>query len=262
MNAPNDLYVIGLGVSFPEHLTKQAIDAMASCSKLYSIVQEPLLPWLPAEKMGKIEVINLLDSYVDGTLRIENYNRAADLVLEASGDGMNVGYVTYGNPMAYDTVAQLIVKKAAEQGRKARVIPGISSLDSILCDMQVDIAPAIQVFEASWMMAFQIVPRVDTHVILMQMGSFGSYRSHYGKRLSGGALTGLVEHLLAAYPREHRVSLVRSTASGQHPEKISTYTLERLSDATVEELSGASLYIPAVRQPTPNTAMLRELEAN
>jgi hypothetical protein len=68
MNAPNDLYVIGLGVSFPEHLTKQAIDAMASCSKLYSIVQEPLLPWLPAEKMGKIEVVNLLDSYVDGTL--------------------------------------------------------------------------------------------------------------------------------------------------------------------------------------------------
>jgi uncharacterized protein YabN with tetrapyrrole methylase and pyrophosphatase domain len=261
MNAPNDLYVIGLGVSFPEHLTRQAIDAMASCSKLFSIVQEPLLPWLPAEKMGKIEVVNLLDSYVDGTLRIENYNRAADLVLDASGDG-NVGYVTYGNPMAYDTVAQLIVKKAAEQGRKARVIPGISSLDSILCDMQVDIAPAIQVFEASWMMAFQIVPRVDTHVILMQMGSFGSYRSHYGKRLSGGALTGLVEHLLTVYPREHRVSLVRSTASGQHPEKISTYTLERLSDATVEELSGASLYIPAVRQPTPNTAMLRELEAN
>jgi uncharacterized protein YabN with tetrapyrrole methylase and pyrophosphatase domain len=261
MNASHDLYVIGLGVSFPEHLTKQAIDAMASCSKLYSIVQEPLLPWLPAEKMGKVEVINLLDSYVDGTLRIENYNRAADLVLEASSDE-NVGYVTYGNPMAYDTVAQLIVKKAAEQGRKARVIPGISSLDSILCDMQVDIAPAIQVFEASWMMAFQIVPRVDTHVILMQMGSFGSYRSHYGKRLSGGALTGLVEHLLTAYPKEHRVSLVRSTASGQHPEKISTYTLERLSDATVEELSGASLYIPAVRQPIPNPAMLKELEAN
>ena len=262
MTAAPDFYVIGLGVSFPEHLTKQAIDAMASCSKLFSIVQEPLLPWLPAEKMGKVEVINLLDSYVDGTLRIENYNRAADMVVQASTDGRPVGYVTYGNPMAYDTVAQLIVKKAAELGRKARVVPGISSLDSILCDMQVDIAPAIQVFEASWMMAFQIVPRVDTHVILMQMGSFGSYRSHYGKRLSGDSLTGLVNHLLAAYPKDHRVSLVRSTASGEHPEKISSYTLERLSEATVEELSGASLYIPAVRQPIPNTAMLEELEAN
>ncbi len=228
MSAPPDFYVIGLGVSFPEHLTKQAIDAMASCSKLFSIVQEPLLPWLPAEKMGKVEVINLLDSYVDGTLRIENYNRAAEMVVQASSDGRPVGYVTYGNPMAYDTVAQLIVKKAAELGRKARVVPGISSLDSILCDMQVDIAPAIQVFEASWMMAFQILPRIDTHVILMQMGSFGSYRSHYGKRLSGGALTGLVDHLLSVYPKDHRVSLVRSTASGEHPEKISSYTLERL----------------------------------
>src|ERR1700693_942962 len=110
MKAP-DLYVIGLGVSFPEHLTKQAVDAMASCSKLFSIVQEPLLPWLPAEKMGKVEVINLLDSYVDGTLRIENYNRAAEMVLQASGVGSPVGYVTYGKPMAYDTEGQLIVMK-------------------------------------------------------------------------------------------------------------------------------------------------------
>jgi hypothetical protein len=57
------------------------------------------------------------------------------------------------------------------------------------------------------------------------------------------------------------VSLVRSTASGAHPEKISSFTLERLSEATAEELSGASLYIPALRQPTPNPEMLTELEA-
>jgi hypothetical protein len=55
--------------------------------------------------------------------------------------------------------------------------------------------------------------------------------------------------------------LVRSTASGAHPEKISSFTLERLSEATAEELSGASLYIPALRQPTPNPEMLTALEA-
>jgi precorrin-2 methylase len=259
---PYDLYVIGLGVSFPEHLTAQAVEAMAGCCKLFSIVQEPLIPWLPADKVANIEVINLLDSYVDGSLRMENYNRAAEIVLQAKGDGRPVGYVTYGNPMAYDSVAQFIVRRAAEFGRSARVVPGISSLDSILCDLQVDMAPAIQIFEASWLMAFEILPRVDTHVILVQMGSFGSYRAHYGRRLEGSALTRLVNHLSSVYPNDHRVSLVRSTASGEHPEKISSFTLERLSDATAEELSGASLYIPALRQPTPNPAMLSELEAN
>ncbi len=262
MKAPCDLYIIGTGVSFPEHLTKQAVDAMASCCKLFSIVQEPLLPWLPAEKREGVEVINLLDSYVDGSIRMENYNRAAAMVLEAKGDGRPVGYVTYGNPMAYDSVAQIIARKASELGRPARVIPGISSLDSILCDLQVDMAPGIQVYEASWLMAFQVVPRVDTHVILVQVGSVGSYRAHYGQRLDGGTLGGLIDHLTSVYPKNHRVSLVRSTASGEHPEKISSFTLERLSDATAEELSGASLYIPALRQPIPDPAMLAELEAN
>jgi len=262
MKTPYDLYIIGLGVSIPEHLTIQARDAMSSCRKLFSIVQEPISLWLPPEKIGKVEVINLLDSYVDGSIRMENYNRAAEMVLEASGNGNSVGYVTYGNPMAYDSVAQIIAKRAFESGRSARVVPGISSLDSILCDIQVDMAPAIQVFEASWLLAFEIVPRVDTHVILVQMGSFGSYRAHYGHRLDGGALTDLVHHLTSVYPKDHRVSLVRSTASGEHPEKISSFTLGRLSDATAEELSGASLYIPALRQPIPNAATLTKLEAN
>jgi uncharacterized protein YabN with tetrapyrrole methylase and pyrophosphatase domain len=255
------LYVIGLGVSIHEHLTVQAIEAMASCSKLFSIVQEPLSPWLPPGKIGEIEVINLLDSYVDGSLRIDNYARAADTVLEACCDG-SVGYVTYGNPMAYDSVAQLIVQKAAESGRSVRVVPGISSLDSIMCDLQVDMAPGIQVFEASWLLAFEIIPRVDTHLILVQMGSFGSYRAHYGRKLDGSALTGLVNHLTSVYPKDQRVSLVRSTSSGEQPEKISSFTLEHLSEATADELSGASLYIPASRQPIPNVATLKELEAN
>jgi hypothetical protein len=128
--------------------------------------------------------------------------------------------------------------------------------------MQVDMAPAIQVFDASWFVAFEIVPRVDTHAVLIQMGSFGSYRAHYTRRMDGSGLTGLVQRLTSVYPKDHRVSLVRSTASGEYPEKISSFTLERLADATAEELSGASLYIPALRQPIPNDAMLAKLQAN
>jgi uncharacterized protein YabN with tetrapyrrole methylase and pyrophosphatase domain len=262
MTALYDLYIIGLGVSIPEHLTVQASEAMSSCSKLFSIVQEPVDVWLPAEKVGKIEIVNLLDCYVDGSLRIDNYKRAAEVVLAATGNGGTIGYVTYGNPMAYDSVAQLLVQMAKDSGRSARVVPGISSLDSILCDIKVDLAPAIQVFEASWLLAFEIAPRTDTQAILVQMGSFGSYRAHYGQRLDGGALTGLVNHLTSVYPKNHRVSLVRSTATGEQPEKITTFPLEQLSEATAEELSGASLYIPALRQPVPNVAVLTALEAN
>jgi uncharacterized protein YabN with tetrapyrrole methylase and pyrophosphatase domain len=262
MKMPCDLYIVGLGVSIPEHLTIQAITAMSKCSKFFSIVQEPVNLWLPSEKIGNVEVINLLNAYVDGGLRTENYDRAAKMVLEASGHGDPVAYITYGNAMAYDSVAQRIVKKASDSGLSTQVVPGISSLDSILCDLQVDMAPAIQVFEATWLLAFEIVPRVDTHVILVQMGSFGSYRAHYSRKLNGAALTELIALLTSVYPKDHTVSLVRSTASGQQPEKVTKFKIERLCEATAEELSGASLYIPALTQPAPNAALLSRLEAS
>jgi hypothetical protein len=90
-----DFYIIGLGVSIPEHSTVQAIDAMSCCFKLFSIVQEPVSLWLPSERLGKVEVINLLESYVEGSLRTENYGRAAEIVLKARSTDDSIGYVTY-----------------------------------------------------------------------------------------------------------------------------------------------------------------------
>ena len=161
-----DLFIIGLGVIIPEHVTRQASQALSKCRRIYSIVQEPPHLWLPADSFAQTEVVNALGFYREGELRANNYKRAALAITEAIGGGRPLGYVTYGNPTSYDRVAQELVEHGKKRGFTVEIVPGISSVDTILCDLMIDMAPGIQVFEASWLFTCQISPIPTIPVLL------------------------------------------------------------------------------------------------
>jgi uncharacterized protein YabN with tetrapyrrole methylase and pyrophosphatase domain len=254
-----DLFIIGLGVAIPSHITVQATRAMSRCARLYSIVQDPRRLWLPPENSG-IKVINALEMYVEGSIRIQNYERVARTIVAALDHARPLGYVTYGNPMAYDRVAQNLVHYAKQQGFAVQVVPGVSSLDTVLCDLNVDMAPAIQVFEASWLFACQIQPHVSIPALLMQVGAFGSLRTHYTQRQDGSSLRELMDYLCRFYPGSHPVSLVRSSGQEDRPAHIRRVSLASLCEVTADDLSGASLYIPALEKAKPQSEIISKME--
>jgi uncharacterized protein YabN with tetrapyrrole methylase and pyrophosphatase domain len=173
-------------------------------------------------------------------------------IMDALKSGGVVRYVTYGNPMAYDRVAQNLVRSAKEADVRVRIVPGISSLDTVLCDLNIDMAPAIQVFETSWLVACQVQPRTDIPLLLMQVGTFGSLRTHYTSRQDGSSLLELVEHLCISYPADHVTFLVRSTGNERHEADVHPISLINLCKVTAEQLGGASLYVPALTDLQPN----------
>ena len=161
--------------------------------------------------------------------------------------------------MAYDRVAQNLISYAKELGLTTKVAPGISSLDTVLCDLQVDMAPGIQVFEASWLVACHIQPRVDVSLLLLQAGTFGSLRTHYTKRQDGSSLAELIVYLGSFYPQSHLMSLVRSTGHEDQPAKVRRVSLGNLGEVTADDLSGASLYIPPLVNSLPNETIITRM---
>ena len=254
------LYVIGLGIIIPDHSTKQALNAMSSCVRLYSIVQEPPALWLPPASASPIEVVNVLEMYVEGSLRRENYDRVAKRILLAAEQTGPIGYVTYGNPMAYDSVAQHLAKHSIEAGIPIEIIPGISSVDTILCDIGADMAPGLQVFEASWLMAHEVELRVDTAAILVQVGTFGSLRTRYKTQPAGSSLSELVDYLTRVYPPSHSVSLIQSPNRLGQKARIRTIALGELCNVDSDDLLGGSMYIPALSWPKPNKDVLVKMQ--
>jgi hypothetical protein len=240
-----ELYLIGLGVMIPEHVTAQAIRALSRCSQIYTLIRESPHLWIPADKLGQIEIIDVLNWYVEGEVRTHNYDYVARKIYSALSPGKNVGYVTYGNPMAYDSVAQNLISLCEAAGLRAHIVPGISSLETVLCDLRRDIAPGIQVYDASWLVACEIQPRVDVPLLLVQIDTFGSFRTHYNSLREGDSLKELVQHCCRFYPTQHSVYLVRSRGDETRPAHIMDVRLSQLCDVTGEELRGTSLYFPA-----------------
>lgn len=254
------LIIIGLGVKIPDHITVEAQRAMAGCAIIYSIVQEPPRLWLPTDRLTKTRVINALDLYIEGALRAQNYEQVARTIHGSLQGGANVGYVTYGNPMAFDSVTQHLIRLAREDDTPLEIIPGISSVDTILCDLNADMAPGIQIIEASWVVAYKVQLHLDLPVLLLQIGAFGSLRTHYKDPPSGRSLIGLSAYLLLFYPATHRGLVVRSSSAAAERRTVFEVPLGELSSISGDDLGGASLYIPALDIGRPDRTVISEME--
>jgi len=239
------LYVIGLGIKIPDHTTVEALRIMSKCTRIYSIVQESPQLWLPPGRTSEVPVVNVLGMYAEGAVRTENYDRVASAIFKALTETQTVGYVTYGNPLAYDSVAQNLIRQAQRSGTRIEIVAGISSIDTLLCDLGVDMAPGIQIYEASWLVASRVRLNVAAAAILLQLGTFGSFRAHYRDWRSAGSLEELRSYLMGSYPSSHKVTLVQSSNQLQ-PARITEVILEKLCQVGAEDFMGASMYVPAI----------------
>ncbi len=245
------LYVIGVGVQIPGHTTIAALEALSRCDRIYTLVQQPPDMWLPAGRTAVTEIVNLMGLYSEGALRSDNYSRVANTILQGLNQVGCVGYVTYGNPMSYDSVAQTLAREAVNAPWRLEIIAGVSSIDTILCDLRIDMAPGIQVYEASWLEATRTPLNASAAVILTQLGHFGTMRAHYRQPRRGELLAGLVAYLSAFYPESHTVMLVQSS-SDTRPASVARVELRDL--CRIEDKDWAeSMYIPPV-QPAQLTA--------
>jgi precorrin-4 methylase len=154
--------------------------------------------------------------------------------------------VTYSNPLAYDSVAQNVIRYAQQSGIPFRVVPGISSIDTLVCDLGWDMAPGLHIYQASRLVAAQVELRPDVAAIVLQIGAFGSFRARYRTPPSGASLAGLVTYLNRFYPPSHRVYVVRSSSQPDRSANVRTLELGKLCDAQTQDILNASMYIPAV----------------
>jgi precorrin-2 methylase len=248
------LYIVGLGVMIPGHVTVAATEALSRCQRIYSIVQEPPALWLPRGHNDLTPIVNVMSLYEEGALRSDNYARVASTILEGLRQVSAIAYVTYGNPLSYDSVAQTLVREAGRFDADVQVVPGISSIDSILCDLRVDMAPGIQIYEASWLVTSETQLNPSVAAILLQLGHFGSLRAHYRQRRRE-SLADLSSYLCRFYPELHTMYLVQSS-NGSRAATISPVAITQL--CTVDEADWAeSAYLPPVQQaqlyPTVHT---------
>ena len=250
--------LIGSGMQIPEQLTLESLDALRQCHEIYSILSPAEQEHLPEEFSPRLK--SLWPLYKPGAPRADVYASEVETILEAAARHAPVAYLTPGHPIVFDRVTQGIITAAPTRGLTYKIFPGISSLDTMLVDLQRDIAPGIQIYDATSMVVAHIEPRVDLDCLLFQIAVFGTTYVAAGYQTLPDAFALLQAHLLQFYPPEHEVIQVTSAFQGKPAAHLNHFALQHLSgpECRIQVPSG-SLFIPRLRSLTPDPALLAQI---
>jgi len=175
---PVDVYIIGTGMRGYQQMTKEAEMAVEASDRLYSIhLSEIYGEYL--DGLG-VDRYDLRDCYSEGKDRVETYEEIADEVLQGAkeSDGP-VTFALYGHPMVFVSPSRKVINRAKEKGMTVETRPGISSMDCLYVDLQLDPGQSgIQMYEATDLLLREWELNPEVPAMIWQIGAVESSIHH------------------------------------------------------------------------------------
>jgi uncharacterized protein YabN with tetrapyrrole methylase and pyrophosphatase domain len=225
-------------------LTVDAMAWMRRADRLLYVVTNPVAEAVLHE-LNPAGAESLLGFYVDGRRRSEIYAAMAERALSCVRKGQLTCLASYGHPGLFANPIHHAIRRVREEGYEARMIPGISTLDCLFADLEVD--PAIDGFFSFDATDFLLNDRaIDTTagLILWQAGVIGDpfYRENgYDQDL----VKKLAERLARFYPAGHVGYVYQAASLPWEKPRIMPIPVEALFVAGLTPLS--SVYVPSVK---------------
>ncbi|MFB6295551.1 MAG: SAM-dependent methyltransferase [Halobacteriales archaeon] len=259
---PVDVYVVGTGMVGYRQFTKEAEAAVRNSERVFlvhfqNIVESYLEDEVAAELDVAGEVELLTSEYDEGEDRGHAYERMAERVLEGARErDAPVTFALYGHPMVFVSPTRFVLSRASEEGLVTEVRPGISSVDCLYCDLELDPARnGIQMFEATDLLLreFRLTP--DVPAFIWQIGTLET-GLHTEAGSAPGRFTRLREYLQEFYPEDHTVYLCQTATYPVTESEQIEFDLNEFEEIHDRVNGVQTLYVPPTRQrPTQNEAL-------
>ncbi|HEV2834369.1 MAG TPA: SAM-dependent methyltransferase, partial [Pyrinomonadaceae bacterium] len=164
---PYDIAVVGLGMTGTHQITREAEETIRRSRQTFVIdMAVSVLDYL---KTLCPDVVDLRRAQKPGVHRRLTYRRMASIVIDAAIEKPPVCFATYGHPKMYCHPTTLIQRAATVLGLKVVVLPGVSSLDTLLIDLNLDPGfDGLQVYDATDLVVRGRPLQNDVSCVIMQ----------------------------------------------------------------------------------------------
>ena len=250
-SAASSIVIVGSGISVPDHLTLQGIRALTDAAEIWTNASEALYGAI-AQVTGKTPE-SLWPFYRPDRPRRSNYVDVTAHLHERARAVGQVAYLTQGHPLVLDSVASNLLRARDSSGIAVSVIPGISSIDTILADIGYEPARGLQIFDATTFVRLDATVNASAGLLLLQPGVFGSDRARTTADAPAPDLSGLMDALGRFYPRGHPVLLIRSATATMPKQEFRT-EIGELGRVPASALSASTLWVPPVQDARPTGA--------
>jgi len=255
---PVDVYIIGTGMRGYQQMTKEAEMAVEASDRLYSIhLSEIYGEYL--DGLG-VDRYDLRDCYSEGKDRVETYEEIADEVLQGAkeSDGP-VTFALYGHPMVFVSPSRKVINRAKEKGMTVETRPGISSMDCLYVDLQLDPGQSgIQMYEATDLLLREWELNPEVPAMIWQIGAVESSIHHTSIDDKPERYERIRKYLQQFYPDDHTVVSAQTAIYPTTESKQYEFQLDEFESMHEELNKIQTLYIPPVRQRPVQNEKLAE----
>ena len=235
------LTVVGTGIAIGLHLTPEARAAWESAEEALYLVGDPVAAALLAGLNPRAR--SLQEHYRAGRPRLDAYEAMVEEILSPVRAGRDVCTAFYGHPGIFVYPGHEAVRRARREGFEARLLPGISALDCLWCDLGVDPALAgCQMYHATDFLQDERRPDVKATLVLLQISVIG--QSDHLEKPDWSRLPLLIDYLRRFYPEQHEVIGYEASPFSVARPIIERVPLAELAAAPLT--SGMTLVVPPV----------------
>jgi hypothetical protein len=249
------LVVSGTGILGVGHITLETLGYIKEADITFSVIADPVTDQFLQETARQYSPLHVL--YRPGEDRQPVYDAMVAYVVDSLSDHDLVCALFYGHPGVFVNPSRRMVRLARERGHAAKLLPGISAIDSLFTDVHLDPAEAgCQIFDASDFLRRR--RQLDPHVplVLLQVGVIGD-PTFQPERTHGPRLDVLAERLARIYPLSHELILYEASPFVVAAPRIDTISLADLPAAQASGLT--TLYVPSIGRAPRDEDMARRL---
>jgi uncharacterized protein YabN with tetrapyrrole methylase and pyrophosphatase domain len=228
--------------------------AIKGADVVFVLVTEPVM--LAAIEQLNPETRPLQGHYVLGQSRADAYEAMVVEILTHVRQGMKVCAAFYGHPGVFVAPSHEAVRRAREEGFRARMLPGVSAEDCLYADLGVDPARfGCQCYEATDFLVHRRQVDTTATLVLWQIGTVGS--SAAAEEATPSGLGVLLEVLLELYPSDHEVVVYEASPYPGFDPMIRRLPLSTLDPEQVTAMS--TLYVPPAKAAELDVTMVDRL---
>ncbi|MDP9651466.1 SAM-dependent methyltransferase [Paraburkholderia caledonica] len=242
-----DLYILGSGIHGTVQLSLETVQALKASKRTYVLHDDTLV--LEDVKKYCEDIVDLFSMYRDETeKRREIYLAIAEkIVSDLEKNGGPMAFLVHGHPLFLVSASEYLLHLARSKGLNARALPAVSSFDTLLCDLEIDLGYGVQIFDPTTMILNGWQPNPNVPMLLFQLATLMNFNVVMSEP-SADVLRPLQDLLMKFYPADHKCIFLHSSSHIlERPERVEI-AISVLAEAVGAELwKRPTLYVPAVK---------------
>ena len=241
-----DIYLLGSGIRGTLQFTRETIQAIKASRVCYVLHDDTMIHDFVRD-FG-CQVVDLAELYDGAEVRRDVYERISKILVEAAqaDEEGPVSFLVHGHPLFLVSATEYTLELAKEAGLNVEMVPGVSSFDTLLCDVGEDWGYALQMYDTTTLLheGWSVNPAVP--LLLFQLSTTLNPNVVRGEP-DQSVLRPIVDLLLKFYPPEHRCTLIHSSSHLLERAERTELQLKDLEQEAASRLwQRPTLYVPAV----------------